>query len=221
MNGNDFIANASHELRTPITIIRGYAETLRDLPALPSEQVQKMAGKIVRACDRMERLMKSLLTLSSAEHLSDRKETDLVAVAESCSEMILAAHPQVQISLKKVEPIEPIFAEPDLMEVVVLNLLENAVKYSKGIANIEIELGQKGAQVYCSVKDQGVGIAHSDIPHIFNRFYRVESRGGYGLGLFMVKKIVENHKGKVAVESAPGKGSIFTFFISSSEKICK
>jgi two-component system phosphate regulon sensor histidine kinase PhoR len=215
--GKDFIANASHELRTPITIIRGFAETMQDLPELNQTLLREITEKIVRTCIRLDKLVKSLLTLSNMENLSaeDFSNIDLVAVVENCICLLKTAYPAIQISLKSEFSRIPVIGGVDLLDMALMNLLENAVKYSQGAAKIEISLWMMGTQVHLRVVDQGIGIPDADLPHIFDRFYTVDKArsrksGGAGLGLSIVKTIVEKHNGTVGVSSELGVGSVFT-----------
>jgi len=215
--GKDFVANASHELRTPITIIRGFAETLQDNPDFSKEMCADITGKIVRTCGRLDKLVRSLLTLTDIEQFSpDRlKEADLVSLAENCEHLLFAAHREAKVLIKSNIEKAPILADPDLMELAILNLLENSVKYSQSSSPIEMHIDLQGEQVLLSVKDFGKGIAAADLPHIFDRFYtadkaRSRKSGGVGLGLSIVQTIVGKHKGLVAASSELGKESVFT-----------
>jgi signal transduction histidine kinase len=215
--GKDFIANASHELRTPITIIRGFAETLQDLPELSQEMLNEITEKIVRTCGRLDKLVKSLLTMADIENLSDDRlrNCDLVILAENCKHLLLTAHPDVQVAMKSDVYRAPIVADSELLDLAIMNLLENAVKYSPHPAQIEISIQKAENAIQLSVKDKGIGIPDPDLPHIFDRFYTVDKArsrksGGAGLGLSIVKTIIEKHKGAVKVTSELGKGSTFT-----------
>ena len=215
--GKDFIANASHELKTPITIIRGFAETLQDLPKLSREMLSQITEKIVKTCIRLDKLVKSLLTLTDIEHLSDEQfvKTDLIVLVENCMEMILAAHPEVKVQLHAQNSSALIWADADLFELAVMNLLENAVKYSKNAPSIDIFVEEKKGEIALRFADQGIGIPEEDLSQIFERFYTVDKarsrkKGGAGLGLSIVKTIVEKHFGKITVSSLLGKGSTFT-----------
>lgn len=214
--GKDFIANASHELRTPITIIRGFAETLQDLPELSQEMLHDITEKIVRTCGRLDKLVRSLLTLADMENLSvDRfKATDLIALAENCKHLFLMAHPTAQLTIQCELDRASIAADTDLFDLALLNLLENAMKYSQAPVQIEMGVYREGEELYLSVRDWGIGIAKSDLPHIFDRFYTVDKArsrksGGAGLGLSIVKTIIEKHNGRVTVASELGQGSVF------------
>jgi len=215
--GKDFIANASHELRTPITIIRGFAETLQDIPNLSPKMLKEITEKIVRTCGRLNHLVKSLLVLADVENLSaDRlKQTDLVPLLENCAHMFLTAHSNVQLSIQNKLERSLVTADSDLLDLAIMNLLENSVKYSNTPAQIEISLEEIEGKAQLSVSDKGIGIPEADLPHIFNRFYTVDKArsrksGGAGLGLSIVKTIVEKHQGSIKVSSKVGQGTTFT-----------
>ncbi len=214
--GKDFIANASHELRTPITIIRGFAETLNDLPDLPQKTVKEITEKIVRTCYRLDSLVKSLLTLADIENLSIERfhPVDIVALCENCIYMILAAHPNIKIELHKSIEKGPVLGDSDLLEMAIMNLLQNAVKYSPAPATIDLIVDMDASTITVSVKDKGIGIPEGDLPHIFDRFYTVDKArsrkfGGTGLGLSIFKTIIQRHNGSLDVASQLGHGTTF------------
>ena len=215
--GKDFVANASHELRTPITIIRGFAETLSDLPELPREMIFDITEKIVRNCQRMENLVKNLLTLADLENLpaSRFQECDLVALIENCRQLILSIYKTPQISIVKCSETVIVDADPDILELAIINLLDNSVKYSTPPATIHVCIEQGAADVSIQIKDKGIGIPPEDVEHIFERFYTVDKAhsrrlGGSGLGLSIVKTILEKHEGSIYVSSQPKTGTTFT-----------
>lgn len=223
--GKDFIANASHELRTPITIIRGFAETLQDLPDMTPEMMHDITEKIVKTCGRLEKLVKSLLTLSDIENLSEQnfRAVDLIPIVENCKHLLLTAHPEVEISLNCELHRAPIIADADLIDLAIMNLLENGVKYSHHPAHIELSIRRSGDQILFNISDRGIGISESDLLRIFDRFYTVDrarsrKSGGAGLGLSIVKTIVEKHKGSIAVVSQLNKGSAFTIALPQNAK---
>jgi signal transduction histidine kinase len=223
--GKDFVANASHELRTPITIIRGFAETLQDLPEISQEMLAEITEKIVRTCIRLDKLVKSLLTLADIENLSKERmqEVNLVMLAENCQRILLTAHPNARVKLHSAEAVVLIHAEGDLIELAILNLLENALKYSQAPGQIELMIEPSGVEVQLKVIDRGIGISQSDLPHIFERFYTVNKArsrklGGAGLGLSIVKTIIEKHSGRISVESELGKGTTFTIIFPAGDK---
>lgn len=214
--GKGFVANASHELRTPITIIRGFAETLQDMAELPKEMLDEILEKIIRNCKRMDSLVRNLLTLSDIENvpLANRRACDLFALVEESKRAILSVHPQASVEI--VQSSEAIAeVDPSILELAIVNVLENAVKYSNTPAKITVSLCQSADTATVSIQDQGVGISSLDLEHIFDRFYTVNKAhsrklGGAGLGLSLVKTIIEKHDGTLQVTSAVGEGSTFT-----------
>lgn len=215
--GKDFVANASHELRTPITIIKGFAETLQDMPQLPRQTIIEITEKIVRSCERMDTLVKNLLTLADLEHLPQHRfqECDLTELLESCLSVVQSVYEDAQIKLiKNHEPIY-ILADPDILELAIINLLDNAAKYSPKPAHITIRIFKKAEDACITIADRGIGIPSADLEHIFERFYtadKARSRrlGGAGLGLSIVHTIIEKHHGTISVSSVLGEGTTFT-----------
>ncbi|MDE3055789.1 MAG: PAS domain-containing protein [Verrucomicrobiota bacterium] len=215
--GTDFIANASHELRTPITIIRGFAETLQEHPQLSLQIIQEIGGKIMRTSRRLERLIQSLLTLADLENVLPEQfqRVDLTALVQQCRDQFLQR--QTDISLRLIIPSSSLLitADPLLLEFAIMNLLDNAVKYSAEMPRITLSLYSKDSHSRIEVRDEGIGIPKEDLPHIFDRFYRVDkarsrASGGAGLGLAIVKTIAQKHKGQVEVMSRLSQGSTFT-----------
>ena len=215
--GKAFVANASHELRTPITIIKGFAETLQDLPELSMDMLSEITEKIVRNCQRMENLVKSLLTLSDLEmHAAPSfQECDMCQLVESCRHLLSPLYPKAHIELRSVEPQVKLLADPHILELAIFNLFENAAKYSTVDAQISVEITKREREVVCTIKDRGIGMAPQDLKHIFERFYTVDKArsrklGGAGIGLSIVKTIIQKHDGSIAVDSKLGAGTSFT-----------
>ena len=221
--GKDFVANASHELRTPITIIKGFAETLHDLPELPREMVVDIIEKIVRNCERMDKLVKNLLTLADLENLPESRfqRCDLSAIAENCRDLVSSRYPTAEIAIKReFEGSMAVKADFDILELAIVNLMDNAAKYSNLHPKITLILNKKGGKATIAVQDRGIGIPAEDLEHIFERFYTVDKArsrrlGGAGLGLSIVKTIAEKHHGTVSVSSDMGKGTTFTLSLPS------
>jgi two-component system phosphate regulon sensor histidine kinase PhoR len=220
--GKDFVANASHELRTPITIIRGFAETLHDLPELPRDMLIDITDKIVRSCQRMDNLVKNLLTLADIENLPEARfqQCDLLSLIENCVHMLLTKYPDAIVTIEKEQEGIQVAAAPDLIELAILNLLDNAAKYSTPPAHITIRLSATVEEAHISISDQGMGIPEADLEHIFERFYTVNKAhsrrlGGAGLGLSIVKTIIEKHDGTISATSLLGKGTTFTITLST------
>ena len=218
--GKDFVANASHELRTPITIIRGFAETLQDLPEISQEMLADITEKIVRNCQRMDTLVKNLLTLADIENIPETrfKPCNLSALIDNCIHLLLSIYPDAQIHIEKNREEIFVSADSDLLELALMNLFDNAAKYSRPPAEISISLHQEGDEVKISISDRGIGIPEADLEHIFERFYTVNKAhsrrlGGAGLGLSIVKNIIDKHDGSITAESVLGKGTTFTIIL--------
>jgi two-component system phosphate regulon sensor histidine kinase PhoR len=220
----DFIANASHELKTPITIIRGFAEALHDNPTLSVEVREDVTSKIVRNCKRMAALIKDLLTLADIENIPSSRlhECDINELVQKCCSMLLEIFPDTNIQINKPPEDVIIVVDTDLLDLAIMNLIENAAKYSHRPAYITITLRQDAQSVTIQVADKGIGIPLADQEHIFERFYTVDKAhsqkmGGSGLGLSIVKTIVEKHFGTIHLESIAGKGSTFTIVLPKRE----
>lgn len=213
----DFIANASHELKTPITVIRGFAEALHDNPDLPADIQREITNKIVRSCNRMTALIKDLLTLADIENIPTSRLSycDLYDLSEHCKSMLLEIFPDAEVTINKNKEEIILIADMDLLELAIMNLIENAAKYSNPPAQIQITLDDLPNEIVVQISDKGIGIPPSDQEHIFDRFYTVDKAhsqkmGGSGLGLSIVKTIVEKHFGTITLKSEIGKGSTFT-----------
>ncbi len=214
--GKDFVANASHELRTPITIIKGFAETLYDLPEISDAMLTEFTEKIVRNCQRMDNLVKNLLTLADLDYLPKARlqEVDLVGMIDNCSHSLLALHPEIEIESFHNEEYILVSGDPDLLELAIMNLLENGVKYSESPAFLSITIADFGDSIELSIADKGVGIPSEDLDKIFERFYTVDKArsrrmGGAGLGLSIVNAIATKHDAEISVTSVVGEGTTF------------
>jgi two-component system phosphate regulon sensor histidine kinase PhoR len=215
----DFIANASHELKTPITIIRGFAETLHDNPALPTPMLMDVTNKIVKNCTRMEFLIRDLLALADIENLPESRLTtfNILQLAQKCCDTVRAMFPDADIAI--LEPTEiHIQADPDLIEMALLNLIQNAAKYSNPPAHIRVSLTQEDGWIKIEIADKGIGIPPEDLSRVFERFYRVDKAhsrkvGGSGLGLSIVQTVIQKHQGKISVASTLGQGTTFTILL--------
>ena len=221
--GKDFIANVSHELRTPITIIKGFVETLKEMPEISEDMLEDIFDKILRSCMRMDGIVKNLLILTDLDHLSvaNMKRFDLLALIDNCRHTLLEVYPKANISIvcSKKEMIAK--ADPDLLELAVINLLQNAVKYSPIPAKISINLDIELDECIIEIVDNGYGIPKQTLPNIFDRFYSVDKKmsrklGGAGLGLAIVKTIIEKHKGEISVSDNPEGGTIFSVRIPTN-----
>lgn len=219
----DFVANVSHELRTPVTVIKGYSETLLN-GALESDP--EAAGRFVAIIkshsERLASLIGDLLTLSeleSAEYSLKLSPVSLAELVRHCFVLIEQRAADKQIILKaSVDADLVVLADRSRLEQVLVNLLDNAVKYTPATGQILVSTVVDGEKVKVSVTDTGQGIPQQNLSRIFERFYRVDvgrsrDEGGTGLGLAIVKHIVQLHGGVVSVESLPGKGATFSFTV--------
>lgn len=215
--GKNFIANASHELRTPITIIRGFAEMLQNVSHLSPQKKIDITDKIVRTCDRLDKLVKSLLTIADLENLSKEnfRACNLISLVDNCKHLLLTAYPRVEVTVSYSSEEVSIIGDADLLDLAIMNLLENGVKYSSVPVQLVIGIRKTEHCAEIEIIDKGIGIPAVDLPHIFDRFYTVDKArsrksGGAGLGLSIVKTIIEKHQGTVSVISEPCLGSTFT-----------
>jgi len=215
----DFVANVSHELRTPVTVIRGYAETLAGGAADP-EIVARFAGIIQAHAERLANLIGDLLTLSELEAKGltlALAPLPLIELVTHCGHLLdpQATDKGIIIDVSEVPPLD-VLADRQRLEQVLVNLLDNAVKYSPTGGRVTVTAAVADDFVTVRVRDTGPGIPLHEQTRIFERFYRVDAgrsrdQGGTGLGLAIVKHIVQLHGGTVGVESVPGQGACFTF----------
>ncbi|MDW8069730.1 MAG: ATP-binding protein [Anaerolineae bacterium] len=212
------LADIAHELRTPLGIMQGHLEALMDgvLP-LELEQIAQIHDEVRHLARLVEDLR--LLTLAEAKQLRlDRELVDLKRLIEESVDGIAlqAAEKGIHLEVQLPGELPLVLADPIRLRQVLMNLLTNAVRYTPPGGQVTVKAQVHGDVVRISVRDTGVGIAPEDLPHVFDRFYRVEksrarSDGGSGLGLAIVKHLVEAHGGRVGVESAPGEGAHFFF----------
>ncbi|MCL1807454.1 MAG: cell wall metabolism sensor histidine kinase WalK [Oscillospiraceae bacterium] len=224
----EFVSNVSHELRTPLTGIKSYAETLMEPEGLSPEEIQKFSSVIVNEADRMTRLVRDLLTLSRFDYGKDDRqaaEFDLQELLNRLYDMLRmeakAYKHKLSLSVGKLPG--SFYGDRDQIEQVLINLITNAIRYTPEGGNIAVEADSTARDVVISVCDNGIGIPEEDMPHIFDRFYRVDkarssSMGGTGLGLAIAKEITENHGGELNVVSEQGKGTIVTLTLPKSGK---
>ncbi|MDO9110037.1 MAG: ATP-binding protein [Desulfatirhabdiaceae bacterium] len=220
----DFAANVSHEIKTPLTAIKGFVETLKTGALNRPEEAAKFLGIIEKHTNRLNAIIDDLMKLSLIEQKTDKKEIllenrFLLPILQSARQLCqsMADEKAIQIMLLCEETLS-INLNAALIEQAFVNLLDNAIKYSGPGGSIEIKAKKTDAGVAVSFRDHGIGIAPEHLPRLFERFYRADpsrSRklGGTGLGLAIVKHIVNAHGGRMAVESAPGKGSEFVVHI--------
>ncbi|MCX5780989.1 MAG: ATP-binding protein, partial [Firmicutes bacterium] len=217
----DFVANVSHELKTPVASISGFAETLLAEGGKDPDNVVEFSQIIYDEAQRLAHLINDLLELSKLEsdefklNLQKVNITQLVGETATRSSK-LAGLRNIRITYDNPGDIPELSSDPELIDLILINLIDNAVNYSADGGQVEIGLQDLGNKVKIWVKDNGIGIPEQDIPRIFERFYRVDKArsrktGGTGLGLAIVKHLVENLRGELAVESTLGEGSTFSF----------
>jgi two-component system phosphate regulon sensor histidine kinase PhoR len=218
----DFVANVSHELKTPITSIKGFVETLLHEQLEDKDNSLRFLGIILRQVNRLDAIIGDLLMLSRLERGSEEQTIGLQceslaevlrAAVEMCEKK--AADKSMRLDVECPADLQADINAP-LLEQAVTNLIDNAIKYSEASAAVRIAASHQGNEVVIRVQDQGCGIEAVHLPRLFERFYRVDrarSRelGGTGLGLAIVKHIVAAHRGSIRVESTVGRGS--TFFV--------
>ncbi len=214
-----FVANVSHEMKTPLTVIKSYSETLLEMEADPAT-AKRFLQVIERSADQMNEMVSQLLELSKTEQAQGghREPLDLVAAAGEVLEAMSIEMKKKEISAVADFPEERIYiCEPDKVRRVMINLLSNSVKYSNPGGKITLALKETEGGILFSVKDEGIGIEKKHLPHLFDKFYRVDKArsretGGTGLGLSIVYAIMTGMGGNVSVESTFGKGSQFTCY---------
>ena len=217
----DLMANVSHDLRTPITMVKSYAEMIRDLSGDNPEKRNEHLGVIIEESDRLSYLVNDILTLSRIQAGVETMKMEPVDLQKS-AESILATYRVLEesegftISLETLE--EPVLVNADerRMEQVLSNLLSNAVRYSGDRKEVSVVFSRNKKRLRCEVRDKGIGIAPEEIENIWNRYERTSSRGarskeGTGLGLSITKEILQRHDATYGVESTLGEGSTFWF----------
>jgi two-component system phosphate regulon sensor histidine kinase PhoR len=219
----DFVANVSHELKTPITSIKGFVETMLDGALDDRADAERFLGIVGKQADRLAAIVDDLLSLAKIEQTEDAEldvhEADVTEVIQAAIVSCQALAKERQVNVR-FDTNGSVTAEisPHLLEQAVVNLLDNAIKYSGADSEVVLATKTTPTEVLISVADRGVGVEAEHIPRLFERFYRVDKArsrklGGTGLGLAIVKHIVSAHRGRVAVDSEPGVGSTFTIHL--------
>ena len=219
----NMVNDVAHELRTPLASIRGYLEALRDGVVAPSPQIVDSLYEEAMLLNRLVDDLQELALAEAGQLKLDRQPTDLAAVVQQAVGSLLPEASAKELTIQTELPDLPqVDADPQRVGQVLRNLLRNAVAYTPAGGEITVLARPVGAEVEVSVRDTGIGIAPEHLPYIFERFYRVDqsrarSTGGAGLGLSIVKGLVEAHGGHIRVESEVGKGSTFTFTLPSAK----
>lgn len=220
----DFVSNVSHEIQSPLTSIKGFTKAIMD-DVVPKDNQKEYLNIIYQEIERMSRLSDNLLRIASLDSEHHPYNPRSYRLDEQIRNSVLTTEPlwskkKIDMQLT-IEPVE-IYADKDLMEQVWLNLITNAIKYTDKEGSIEINIRITSSQIKVSVRDYGIGIPKDALPNLFGRFYKVDrsrnrSIDGNGLGLSIVKKILNIHKFTIKVDSEEGKGSTFTVNIPLSQ----
>lgn len=220
----DFVANVSHEIKTPLTAIKGFVETLQSGAKDNQKEADRFLSIIEKHVNRLGAIIDDLLHLSRIEK---ENEANLIQLTKTEVKKIITSSikicktdadaKQIEINFTCDDLLEAMI-EPVLFEQAVVNLIDNAVKYSSEKGKIQIKVVKTDSDVSFSIEDNGIGISKKHLPRLFERFYRVDKarsreQGGTGLGLAIVKHIIQAHGGHITVDSTPGKGSTFTIHL--------
>ena len=216
---NQFVSNASHELKTPLATIKILVESMLYQDDMPPELRQEFLTDINREIDRLSSVVGDLLTLVHIDSHKLRLRREMMVFAETVRESVKRLQPLAkkrgqEISVEITDPCE-MFADPGKLAQVCYNIIENAIKYTPDGGKITVRLRRMGRDAVLDISDTGVGIPEEDLAHVFDRFYRVDKArsrdtGGTGLGLSIVQQIVRLHAGSVTVQSTRGEGTTFT-----------
>lgn len=216
---SQFVSNASHELKTPLTTIKILVESMIYQDDMDSELRKEFLGDIDKEIDRLSSVVGDLLTLVHIDSHKLRLRREMILFADTVKESVSRLEPlakkRKQEIVTKIEDGCEMFADPVKLSQVCYNIIENAIKYTPDGGKIVVFLTRSGRDAVLEIADTGVGIPPEDLPHVFDRFYRVDKArsretGGTGLGLSIVKQIVRLHAGSVTVASELGKGTTFT-----------
>lgn len=222
----EFTANVSHELKTPLTSISGFAEILRDGLVKP-EDVRRFAGNIYSEAQRLMDLVNDILRLSRLDDRTAEIQVEPVDVRQLCAETIqrlASVAAQRRITFHLDGPPAEIYGVRRILEEIVYNLCDNAVKYNRDDGAVWVTVQPSADEVTLTVQDTGIGIPEADLPRVFERFYRVDKShsremGGTGLGLSIVKHGVKLHHGQISIESEPGTGTKITVVFPVQSRI--
>lgn len=219
----EFVANVSHELKTPITTIKSYTETLLDGALEDKETAVDFLNVINSESDRMSRLVSDLLRLSRMEFEQTNWVKEKLSINEILNDVyrklvLTAKNKQIKMSINMPKDNLEVLFDKDGLEQILLNVVGNAIKYTQENGNVDMSLTEENERVFVSIKDNGIGIPKEDLPRIFDRFYRVDKArtrqmGGTGLGLSIAKRIAEAHDSIIEVESKPQLGTLVRLII--------
>ena len=217
----DFVANVSHEIKTPLTAIKGFVETLQSGAKKNPRELERFLGIIETHANRLESIVEDLLQLARMETKQDQKQIQFIenSVLKTVKSAVEASLPNALAKSVQIETLcrsdVAIQQNAPLLEQALVNLIDNAIKYSDEKSRVILSVFRDGPEIHIRVKDHGMGIAKNEQNRIFERFYRVDQgrsrdQGGTGLGLAIAKHIVQAHGGGIRVQSVRGQGSAFT-----------
>jgi len=220
----ELVANVSHDLRTPLATIQGYIETiLIKADSLSEDERKKYMQTIFNSTERLKNLVSELFELSKLEARETKPNPEPFSLAELVQDIqqkntVIAEQKNIELSVKFPYDLPMVYADIGMMEKVIQNLLDNAIKFTSDNGKVSIILSPKADEILVEIQDTGLGIAEIELPHIFDRYQRNQrsvqkENEGLGLGLAIVKRILEVHNMEINVESSEGKGTIFSFYI--------
>jgi signal transduction histidine kinase len=224
----DFLANVSHELKTPITSIQGFAQSILDGAANSAQDLHQASEIIYNEAARMHRLVIDLLTLSKLEGGTANLQYSTVDLSSLVEQVVEKMQPQIQtagiIIFQEIDKHQFVFGDADRLAQVFTNLMDNAIKFTPQKGKISISIKAEPASILASISDTGPGIPSQEESRIFERFYQVDksrrggSSRGIGLGLSIARQIILSHNGEIWVSSSPEKGSTFFIRLPSNNK---
>jgi two-component system phosphate regulon sensor histidine kinase PhoR len=221
----DLVTNVGHELRTPLTAVKGLIETLRDGAVDDLQVREKFLASIEDETDRLIRLVNDLLVLSRADAHTltlRRKQVDLTALARSCAEQLAAQAAAQNVSVSVDGPACQVMADPDRVRQIIINLLDNAIRFSPPGQAVTVTVTPSANDVAASVQDCGPGIPPAEQARVFERFYRGDKSrardadGGAGLGLSIAQALVQAHGGRITLESQEKHGTTVRFTLPAA-----
>lgn len=213
----DFISAVTHELKTPLTVVRLYADTLSGTQNLSESQRRGFLRAIAHQSEQLGRLIENVLECSRIERGCRQYEFQETELAPLIARMLDSYKPYWESQGFAIEPdldfeLPPVRADAGAVSRAVFNLVDNAIKYSGDSRRVTVRLRHRAGQAALEVEDRGIGIPAAEQGRVFDRFYRVRNaagKGGYGIGLYIVRHVAAAHGGRVEVESEPGNGSLF------------
>jgi signal transduction histidine kinase len=221
---SEFIAHVSHQLKTPLALLSGAAETLGRGRVTSAEKIREYAGIVHAQSSRLSALVEQAIIFSVADVDGAGLRFDVVDATEIVRDAVegfkRGVPKELPVHFRAQDGVPLVKADPTALEQVVWNLMENAVKYGQEGNAIDVAVSTKARQVVVTVSDRGEGITSEDLPKIFDRFYRGRANGhqrrGFGLGLAYVQKVVIAHRGSISVNSEPGRGSEFRVYLPAA-----